>query len=73
MCVCVFENKTNHHRKNDEEKQFNMSSADICNADSAECERLLSNNVIQAQIYGSKDPVGFCTNFIEHSAQQLFI
>lgn len=34
-----------------------MSSADICNADSAECERLLSNNVVQAQIYGSKDPV----------------
>lgn len=59
--------------ENDDKKPFNMSSADICNADSAECERLLSNNVVQAQIYGSKDPVGFCTNFIAHSAEQFFI
>lgn len=30
---------------------------DVGNIETAECERLLSGNVVQAQIYGSKQPV----------------
>lgn len=58
--------------KQTNQNQFKMSSADICNADSAECERLLSNNVVQAQIYGSKDPVCFTPIFTK-SVEKHFI
>lgn len=35
--------------------------SEIGNIETAECERLLSSNVVQAQIYGSKEPV--CEKF----------
>lgn len=44
-----------------------MNTDEINNVESAESERLLSGNTVQAHIYGSKDPVGL------YSDRRLFL
>lgn len=39
-----------------------MNTDEINNVESAESERLLSGNIVQAHIYGSKDPVRLYLN-----------
>lgn len=43
--------------------------SEIGNIEAAECEKLLSSNVVQSQIYGSKEPV--CQN--AHSKMENII
>lgn len=63
-----------------------MNTDEINNVESAESERLLSGNTVQAHIYGSKDPVrlysnckmildllGFCFLNREYSAADLLL